>query len=52
VGDVTGARDLLDRADLIFRELGTLDEPARVRAALSALDCGTPIPLLADLPRC
>jgi len=47
-GDVTAARGLLDRADLIFRELGTLDEPARVRAAFAALDRGSALPLLAS----
>ena len=50
VGDVTAARDLLDRADLIFRELGTLDEPARVRAAFAALNRGSTLPLLARGP--
>ena len=47
-GDVTTARALLDRASAIFRELGTLDEPARVEAARAALDRGAPIALLAD----
>jgi hypothetical protein len=40
---------LLDRARAIFCELGTLDEPARVEAAVAALDCGSPIPLLVAL---
>src|SRR5262249_1482979 len=47
-GDVATARALLDRAYAIFRELGTLDEPARVEAARAALDRGCPIALLAD----
>jgi class 3 adenylate cyclase/tetratricopeptide (TPR) repeat protein len=47
LGDVAGARRLLDRADAIFRALGTLDEPARVEAALAALNLGVRIPLLA-----
>jgi hypothetical protein len=46
-GDVPTARRLLDQACAIFQDLGTLDEPARVKAALSALDRGSPIPLLA-----
>jgi class 3 adenylate cyclase/tetratricopeptide (TPR) repeat protein len=46
-GDDAMARQLLDRARALFRELGTLDEPARVDAAVAALDSGTPIPLLA-----
>jgi len=48
-GDLAAARDLLDRAHVIFQELGTLDEPARVKAALVALDRGSPIPLLAGV---
>jgi class 3 adenylate cyclase/tetratricopeptide (TPR) repeat protein len=48
-GDVAPARVLLDRARAIFCELGTLDEPARVEAALAALDCGSPIPQLVGL---
>jgi len=48
-GDLAAARDLLDRAHVIFQELGTLDEPARVKAALFALDRGSPIPLLAGV---
>jgi class 3 adenylate cyclase/tetratricopeptide (TPR) repeat protein len=46
VGDTTGAQRLLERASTVFGELGTLDEPARVEAALSALDRGSPIALL------
>jgi class 3 adenylate cyclase/tetratricopeptide (TPR) repeat protein len=46
-GDVPTARRLLEQACAIFQALGTLDEPARVKAALSALDRGSPIPLLA-----
>ena len=49
-GDVATARALLDRARAIFRELGTLDEPARVEAALAALDRGSPIGLLVGRP--
>jgi tetratricopeptide (TPR) repeat protein len=36
-GDVTAASQLLERALAIFEKLGTLDEPARVRAVLAAL---------------
>jgi len=36
-GDVATARKLLDGALALFEELGTLDEPPRVRAALAAL---------------
>ena len=36
-GDIAGARQLLERALAIFEELGTLDEPRRVHAALDAL---------------
>ena len=46
-GDVATARGLLDQASVIFHSLGTLDEPARVETALTALDRGAPIPLLA-----
>jgi class 3 adenylate cyclase/tetratricopeptide (TPR) repeat protein/ribosomal protein L40E len=46
-GDVATARRLLGQACEIFQTLGTLDEPARVKAALSALDRGSSIPLLA-----
>jgi class 3 adenylate cyclase/tetratricopeptide (TPR) repeat protein len=45
-GDRATARELLDRAGAIFGELGTLDEPARVKAARAALDGGAPMPLL------
>jgi tetratricopeptide (TPR) repeat protein len=51
-GDVATARQLLNQAATIFQSIGTLDEPVRVETALSALDRGSPIPLLADLPRC
>ena len=44
-GDVATASELLDRADAIYQELGTLDEPARVAAARAALGRGLPIPL-------
>jgi tetratricopeptide (TPR) repeat protein len=46
-GDLSAARQLLDRARAIFETLGTLDEPARVKSALAALDRGSKIPLLA-----
>jgi class 3 adenylate cyclase/tetratricopeptide (TPR) repeat protein len=36
-GDVPAARQSLERALAIFEELGTLDEPPRVRAALATL---------------
>jgi hypothetical protein len=36
-GDVATARGLLDQAFAIFQTLGTLDEPAGVKAALVAL---------------
>jgi tetratricopeptide (TPR) repeat protein len=36
-GDPTGARRLLERALALFEELGTVDEPPRVRAVLAAL---------------
>ncbi len=44
--NVAAARALLEEAGGIFDTLGTLDEPARVRAALTALDRGSPIPPL------
>ena len=47
-GDVATARQLLNQADAIFRALGTRDEPARVEAAIAALDRNSPIPLLAE----
>jgi hypothetical protein len=37
-GDESGARGLLERALVAFEELGTLDEPARVRAMLNPDD--------------
>jgi tetratricopeptide (TPR) repeat protein len=45
-GDAAAARQLLARALALFRELRTLDESARVEAALATLDRGSPIPLL------
>ena len=45
-GDFATGRKMLDRANGIFRELGTLDEPSRVEAARAALDRGASIPLL------
>jgi class 3 adenylate cyclase/tetratricopeptide (TPR) repeat protein len=48
-GDLAMARELLDRADAIFHELGTLDEPARVEAARAVLDRGARIRLLDNL---
>ena len=47
-GDAAAARQLLHQAHAIFHALGTLDEPARVEAALAALDRGEPIGLTAD----
>jgi class 3 adenylate cyclase/tetratricopeptide (TPR) repeat protein len=47
LGDDAEARRLLERADAIFRALGTLDEPLRVEAALATLNLGARIPLLA-----
>jgi class 3 adenylate cyclase/tetratricopeptide (TPR) repeat protein len=47
-GDTVAARQLLHEGHAIFCTLGTLDEPARVEAALAALEGGKPIPLLAD----
>jgi len=46
-GDVEAARQLLRQATGIFGVLGTLDEPARIEAALAALDADGQIPLLA-----
>ncbi len=46
-GDAASARRLLDQAHAIFKALGTLGEPARVEAALAALDRGSPSHLLA-----
>jgi hypothetical protein len=46
-GDADTAGQLLDEAAAIFRELGTLDQPARVEAARAALARGEPIGLLA-----
>jgi class 3 adenylate cyclase/tetratricopeptide (TPR) repeat protein len=43
VGNLAAARELLKEAGTIFAKLGTLDEPIRVRAALAALDRGSPI---------
>jgi hypothetical protein len=45
-GDLATARELLEQADRIFHDLGTLDEPTRVEAARTALDRGVGIPLL------
>ena len=45
-GDVATARHLLHQARVIFRSLGTLDEPIRVEAALAALDRGERVRLL------
>ena len=39
-----GESAMLDRADAIFQALGTLDEPARIKTALAALDRGSLIP--------
>ena len=48
-GDAVAARELLQHSATLFGKLGTLDEPARVAAALAALDNGAPIPLLGAL---
>jgi class 3 adenylate cyclase/tetratricopeptide (TPR) repeat protein len=40
-GNYAEARRLLEKATVIFRGLGTIDEPDRVRAALAALDRGS-----------
>jgi tetratricopeptide (TPR) repeat protein len=40
-GDNSAARQLLEKADAIFRALGTRDQPAKVRAALATLDRGS-----------
>jgi hypothetical protein len=45
-GDVPAAGQMLDQAQAIFDELGTIDEPARVDAARAALARGEPIGLL------
>jgi tetratricopeptide (TPR) repeat protein len=45
-GDTATARQLLNRARVIFEELDTRDEPIRVDVALTALDRGLPIPFL------
>jgi len=45
-GDLATAHQLLDQAEAIFRELGTIDEPARVEAARALLDRGSAIRLL------
>ena len=49
-GDVATARQLLKQAYAIFQALGTRLEPARVKAALTALDRGSSIRLLAGEP--
>ncbi len=45
-GDKAAARQLLEKADAIFRALGTRDQPVKVGAALATLDAGSQIPLL------
>jgi hypothetical protein len=42
-GDRAGARQLLERALALFKALGTLDEPPRVRTALAALQDNMPV---------
>jgi class 3 adenylate cyclase/tetratricopeptide (TPR) repeat protein len=42
-GDISTARALLDEAHAIFEGLASLDEPARVEAALAAIDRGAPV---------
>jgi tetratricopeptide (TPR) repeat protein len=46
-GDVSAARRLIEKADAIFRALGTLDQRAKVKRAFAALDRGSQIRLLA-----
>ena len=46
-GDLSAARRLLEQAGAIFEALHTLDEPARVKSAFSALERGSQIPMLA-----
>jgi hypothetical protein len=46
-GDIAAARRLLDEAYTIFQALGTIDESARVEAALAALHRDERIPQLA-----
>jgi hypothetical protein len=41
-GDAPGARLRLEQALAVFEDLGTLDEPARVRAMLETLPAGEP----------
>ncbi len=41
-GDLASARELLEEAAAIFKALGTLDEPIRVKEALGALEEGSP----------
>jgi tetratricopeptide (TPR) repeat protein len=43
LGNIAEAQGLLEEAGAIFETIGTLDEPIRVRAALAALDQGSPI---------
>jgi class 3 adenylate cyclase/tetratricopeptide (TPR) repeat protein len=45
-GDLEAAHKLLDRAGVIFEELGTRNEPPRVKAALTALANGSPLHFL------
>ncbi len=45
-GDFVTARRLLEDADAIFETLRTLDQPARVKAALASLEREAPIPPL------
>jgi hypothetical protein len=40
-GDRAGARAALEESLIIFEEIGTLDEPGRVREALAMLDVET-----------
>ena len=41
-GDLASARELLNEAAAIFKALGTLDEPIRVKEALGAIERGSP----------
>jgi len=46
-GNISAAGQLLDRAQAMFDEIGTIDEPSHVAAARDALVRGEPINLLA-----
>ena len=48
-GNFSGARGLLEEAGALFERLGTLDEPARVKSAMVALEPGSPTQPLGTL---